>query len=50
MDVDEQDGKNISMTFSKGGAKYELIANYVPVPLWSGKKNFGIRYGLRRLK
>ena len=50
MYVDEQDGKNISMTFSKGRAKYELIANYVPVPLWSGEKNFGIRYGLRRLK
>jgi len=50
MYVNEQAGKNISMTFSKGGAKYELIANYVPAPLGSGKKNFGITYGLRRLK
>ena len=50
MYVDEQDGKNISMTFSKGGAKYELIANYVPAPNWNRERNFAITYGLRRLK
>ena len=50
MSVDEQEGKNISMTFSKGRAKYELIANYVPAPNWNREKSFGITYGLRRLK
>lgn len=49
MYVDENEGKNISTTFSKGGAKYELIANYVPVRLYSGKKNFAIDYALRRI-
>ena len=49
MYVNENDGANVSMTFSKGGSKYELIANYVPVRLYSGQKNFAIDYALRRI-